>query len=252
MSIKTNGVGQSVNLLNGVAGIDSFQNVADLTICGWMFIDALPGAPQFNLGGLAGLSTGSPAPPGPSTEARAEVYITSTGKISYSGQSQDGGAGIGGTTVGTYLAAGQRVHLAVVFRYTAKVVSFFVDGVFAEDVAAAFVDNTTANTPSSNGDLNADEDVTAGLAILIGRTEDIRFYNRALTPDEIQTIFTCEGIDGIVRGLTNRWQLDEQPPGTVVAAGFPRDVGNATLNGVNFGSPVYADTFKCAFRRRVA
>lgn len=52
----------------------------------------------------------------------------------------------------------------------------------------------------------------------ITNMDDLRYYNRALSASEIQTIYTCAGAtDGIISGLMAYYQADEQYPGTSVS-----------------------------------
>jgi len=53
---------------------------------------------------------------------------------------------------------------------------------------------------------------TAGCAFI----EDVRFYNRLLTQNEVKIIVKERGKDGITNGLWGRWLLDDYPLGTVI------------------------------------
>ncbi|KKL97978.1 hypothetical protein LCGC14_1829030 [marine sediment metagenome] len=84
-----------------------------------------------------------------------------------------------------------------------------------------------------------------------GDIDDARIYDRALTAEEILTIFTARGTDGIVDGLLSRYQLNEQPPGTVVpvTADFVKDAGPSKNDGDAVGGPIYSDSI-LRFRRK--
>ncbi len=84
-----------------------------------------------------------------------------------------------------------------------------------------------------------------------GDIDDARIYQRALSAEEILTIFTARGTDGIVDGLLSRYHLNEQPPGTVapVTANFVKDVGPSKNDGDAVGGPIYSDSI-LRFRRK--
>ena len=70
---------------------------------------------------------------------------------------------------------------------------------------------------------------------------DIRFYNRVLTPAEIQTIYQARGGDDIVYGMTSRWPMFEGAPGaTISGTGVVKDIG-ADKN--NFSSATGAPSY---------
>ncbi len=84
-----------------------------------------------------------------------------------------------------------------------------------------------------------------------GDIDDARIYQRALTAEEILTIFTARGTDGIVDGLLSRYQLNEQPTGIVapVTADFVKDAGPSKNDGDAVGGPIYSDSI-LRFRRK--
>lgn len=85
-----------------------------------------------------------------------------------------------------------------------------------------------------------------------GLIDDVRWYDRALSAAEIQTIYGVRGVDGIVDTLVNRMQLKEQAPGATPGAGAVKDVSGSQLGGsVTVGAPAYGDGV-LRFRRRVA
>jgi hypothetical protein len=69
--------------------------------------------------------------------------------------------------------------------------------------------------------------------------EDVRVYTRALSPNELETIFAAQGVDGIASGLHFKWGLNENAPGvTVPVSGNPiRSLSNELANG-NAGGTV--------------
>jgi hypothetical protein len=85
-----------------------------------------------------------------------------------------------------------------------------------------------------------------------GILDDIRYYSRLLSADEIGTIHACRGVDGIVSGLQRRIILNEQAPGVVAAGvGTVKDSGQQQQNGTPSFSPVYA-AGQLRYRRKVS
>jgi len=61
--------------------------------------------------------------------------------------------------------------------------------------------------------------------------EDLRFYNRALSQAEVETIFACQGTDGIMQGGIARYQMDEGAPGVIIGeTAHVKDVWNNALH----------------------
>lgn len=74
----------------------------------------------------------------------------------------------------------------------------------------------------------------------LGRMEDLRVYSRALSINELTTIYNCKGSDSIVDGLLGRWVMDGQT-GQSLSGGTVVDSGPYGLNAAVTGSPSYAD-----------
>jgi hypothetical protein len=54
---------------------------------------------------------------------------------------------------------------------------------------------------------------------LVGQLADCRIYNRALSANEIKTIYATQGHDGINYGLVGKWILDEGFNGQLAVSG---------------------------------
>jgi len=82
-----------------------------------------------------------------------------------------------------------------------------------------------------------------------GAMEDFRIYNRVLLPEEIETIATCDGTDGILEGLQYWWPLNDGALGT--SNPHPIDIINGTDTLVVRGitDPTYAEGITRPFRR---
>jgi hypothetical protein len=85
-----------------------------------------------------------------------------------------------------------------------------------------------------------------------GTLDDIRYYSRLLSGDEIGTIHACRGVDGIAMGLQRLFRMNEAAPATVAAGvGTVKDAGPVQQNGTPTFSPVYASG-ELRFRRKVS
>lgn len=83
-----------------------------------------------------------------------------------------------------------------------------------------------------------------------GVVDDIRVYERALSTEEIQTIFACRGTDGIHDGLSVWYPLNEGAEGATVTACY--EVTENAPDCVNVtGTPVYNYDAGLKRRRRV-
>lgn len=73
--------------------------------------------------------------------------------------------------------------------------------------------------------------------------EDCRLYDRALSANELLTMFNERGVDGIVDGLLHRWLLNEWVPGaTASGAGTTKDSGPGQVNGTPLNNPLGAQS----------
>lgn len=128
-------------------------------------------------------------------------------------------------------------------------------------------DDTGANTTNSiyvNGILNISEskqdayvdnfqltlgaNLTGG-DVLNAELEDVRMYDRVLSAAEIETMYCCQGHDGIIYGLLHRWLLNEGSDGQVVSGSESviDYFGDVPLTPTN--SPIYRPSY-LSFRRR--
>jgi alpha-tubulin suppressor-like RCC1 family protein len=76
---------------------------------------------------------------------------------------------------------------------------------------------------------------------LKGFLEDVRIYNRVLSSDEIKTIYSCQGCDGIVYGLQHRFLFNEKPIGTAATGTGSIKCSGPDCNDMTpDNSPVYS------------
>lgn len=242
MPLDFDGTNDAVDL---GSSIPAANGVGALTVMAWVNMDDSPSGNEFlclsiNNGGV------------PTDTSRIEFgRITggvSAGAPQAQGRAPDAGAAqnVNGTTI---VPNNAWMHVAMVFDFANATFSIYEDGVL--DVSAGVTVNATTDaTDSAAGAIFAEDQAASGFSD--GRGEDFRIYNRALTADEIQTIFQCRGVDGIVEGLVNRWLLNEGPVGSSPSgAGSIKDVGPGQRNVDPVDAPVYA-AGEQRYRRRVA
>jgi hypothetical protein len=145
----------------------------------------------------------------------------------------------------TNLATGTWYHLAGI--YDGANVKIYVNGVEEDSTAdTGNINSTTAPIRIGMGSGTPPEEP------MDGTIDDVRIYDRGLSPDEILTIFSSEGVDGIIQNLQGRWVMDEDTSGdTASGAGSVKDIGPNGLNGTPTNTPTYA-TGQLRFRRKQA
>jgi hypothetical protein len=244
--------------------VSSLTNVAGVTLMGWVKLNSVPpiGASPADKYTPLAVSIGNATV---TSQSRAELEIQNTGplpKISIVMRALNGDAGdvyssdsaTGNSQISPFLIAGTVYHLAVTFDYITRIANLYINGLIAKGPSAVQTSSTSGNTSATNSfnaELGSEEDPTGG-EFMDGFIEDQRVYSRVLGPDEIQTVYNCMGVDGIVLGLKQRYCLDDSAPGVAASASSPPDHGVLGLNGsVISGSPVYAPSLATTFRRRL-
>lgn len=81
---------------------------------------------------------------------------------------------------------------------------------------------------------------------------DVRVYFRALSPEEIQTIYYARGHDGIVDSLVRRWLFNESTIGAGAIAGGVKDAGPMQGATLTLGSTPSYEGDRISKRRKLA
>ncbi len=200
------------------------QNVAGGTIMGWGTLRLLAGTQS--MWGCYGGIVGS---------TRTKLSVLSAGQIELRARSLDGDA-TSAFSSGNLITTTARFHIAGVYLFSGKIGIAYFNGVAV--TAGTFANMTagnTSNTASTLSRMGSNE--TGSTNAWSGEMEDVRVYNRALSADEIATIYALAGKDSILEGLQARWPLSEQPPG--VAASDISDLSANAFGGVVGGSVIY-------------
>lgn len=112
----------------------------------------------------------------------------------------------------TVIAAGSIYHLCGVRDDSAGLLRMYVNGVEESTAAAGGPPAASA----SNLNLGRRPDDTR---YFDGTLEDLRVYNRVLSPAEIEIMYQSRGRDKIFQGLLGRWISEERAPGTILSTG---------------------------------
>lgn len=137
----------------------------------------------------------------------------------------------------------------IVGTYDGATVRIYVDGVERDSLAVTGNINSTT-TPVRIGAGSGSP--ISGEEPFNGTIDDVRIYDRGLSPEEILTVFAAEGVDGIIQNLQARWTMDEDTSGnTASGAGTVKDIGPNGLDGTPTNTPTYA-TGQLRFRRKQA
>ncbi len=142
------------------------------------------------------------------------------------------------------LHTGQLYHIGVV--YTGSNIIFYRDGQQTGSSSKGGIIDTDASVETWIGD-----NPGTHRKEFDGEISDVRLYERALSAEEMQTIYALKGKDGIYRGLKHRWTLDESGEGVLATgADTVRDhIGNQA--GTPNSSPTYRGNEITPYRRVV-
>lgn len=253
-----------MSVLRGTAdtifhGIDipSLNNVAGATLCAWVRLNSLPPVGVDPTDKYAPISI-SKGPPSafPTNDSRIEMEIENDPgplpKINVVARTLDADGGNSLSSASGEIIAGTVYHIAVVADYTNMVLMIFKNGVeLIRQVMSGMTAGNTSATNSASGAIGSED--SGSPEQLDGYLEDERIYSRVLTPEEIQTIYECQGIDGIVRGLEQRYELQDNASNVLLSNSTPDNSGSQPgFNAfVTAGTPRYAESIAPTFRRRL-
>jgi hypothetical protein len=229
MAASFNGVDQGIDIGRNLS---DFQNIAIGTMMCWVYLKSPHTGTSPTLMGL------TPGGANPGFDDRATIYLSVATNWGLAGRALDGGV-LDFEDTGVLPPLYQWIHVAAVFRYVANSWSLYVNGVSVFQASAALGGVNTSDTPSNQGALMAEQDVTNNY--VNGLMDDARLYNREVSPNELLTIVAARGADGIYAGMTSRWMLNELAPGNAVVAAVNSAEGQRRI-GVPAGTPLYTDS----------
>lgn len=257
MSVEFDGVAdairQGLNLptLNGVDGA---------SFAFWLFLDTLPptGPDPTDKYCPMAISVGPGTDP-PNNTSRMEVEVHSEptqteAHYNITARALDSDSGSVLSSDPATAQAQTPVHIVATVNFQTRVGHLYINGLESGLDFSAIFDNMTAGSTSATnsavGSVGSEDSGTP--EFLDGRVEDMRIYARELTPQEAQTIFATEGIDGIVRGLQKRFEFQDNADGITTTQSSPADSGSQQMNPATLtGAPTYRESIRPTFRRRV-
>jgi len=132
----------------------------------------------------------------------------------------------------TYLVANQKMF--VVFLYDGSNMKLYLNNIESGSVAKTGNISTSSIVSAYIGD-------TPGAARNFdGVIDDVRIYTRALSVNEMTTIYYSESKDDIVYGLFSRWLMNESSISAVASEiNSIIDVSDSKKHGTPAGSPTY-------------
>ena len=245
MSIDFIGTNESMSM--GFS-LPQLRNVAGASGCAWVDLDAFPVAADPS-GTIFEISVGPPGTPTLDVARFAISYRdirairTATRALDADASSNDD------TSAGSALAG--LSHIASSIDYNTRVVKTYIKGVLVmTNIANNVTAGNTSNTLSKTGSIGSANDNLA--EFINGRIEDLRIYSRVLSDNEVQTIFECQGVDGIVFGLESRWEMQSGPDGATVNQISASDSAQQQDDAFVFnGTPTYRPSIAPTFRRRL-
>jgi hypothetical protein len=251
MSMEFDGVDDGLRM--GLS-IPSLQNVTGSSIMSWIKVTGMPNPAIDDKATVIGTSIG-PAP-GLSDSTRTKIKIHDPAPAGSDTHFRCDTQALDGDSNSVVRADGgsaglELCHIAATVDYTTREVKIYKNGVLIKQGIATNM--TAGNTSNTLGKVGSVAVSPGGITQFFdGFEEDARLYSRVLSAAEIATIFACEGVDGIVFGLQQRYELQSGPAGALASSVSPQDVAQQQISAsVSSGVPLYQESITPTFRRRL-
>lgn len=148
-------------------------------------------------------------------------------------------------------AAGTLYQIVMGSDYAANLMSIYRQGALdATAVPGTPFASPSSNTAAMESYIGIDLNDPVNTSNFAGVMEDVRYYTRALSLAEVQTINACRGTDGILQSLIARYLMQDGPAGAVPGAGQVKDRGPSGLHALGVLATWAADS-RLKWRRRV-
>jgi tRNA A-37 threonylcarbamoyl transferase component Bud32 len=175
-ALRFDGVDDYVDL---GANLGMLRNAAEVTLAAWINL-----AEGFGPSSVIAFSVGGTS--APSATSRAQLEITADGALRAGARASDTETQKPVDSAPGTVAAGSWTHVACVIRYNANRIVVYRDGVEVASAFPAFARPAAADTDSRNAALGSQDDGSA--TFFKGRMDDVRIYNRALSPAEVAAL----------------------------------------------------------------
>jgi hypothetical protein len=210
MAVRFNGTNDA---LGTTAPISVLNGLSRATIMAW----CRPNGPVTGTPTVFAASIGPP--PGLSGSSRFSIDRNAGGggQITVTVRTSDGAGAFGmGAGGGNDYLSSQWQHVAAVLWLDFNVGTIYQNGnqLNGYQTLTGLLGTAFSSTDPKALAVGANEDFASGF--WNGDIEDCRIYNWALSQDDINTIISGKGKDGIVSGLQVRYPLTDGPIGTAV------------------------------------
>jgi hypothetical protein len=188
---KFDGLNDYVSLGNNAVGVD-INGASGTTVSYWVNLSGTPTAG--NTFQPIGIVIGDSA-------AGLDSKIDSNRNISFGGRSSlsDNFQNVGST--GT-LTEGTWTHVTGIYDYFNKKIYIYINGTLDTSQTVSFAANTYTNSWTSGADLIGN--FTSQTRYLNGKIDDVRIYNRTLSPSEVSQLYAW------APGPVGYWNMDEK------------------------------------------
>lgn len=213
-------VGNIVTIQDVIPNQFNLSNVPIIAATGTQFtVTSNATGSYVNPSGFAYLVPGAPT----TLSSRISLEIQNGGVINFIGRASDTDSEHDCTTGSGLITAGTWQHLCGVNDYVAQTQTIYIDGVQVfQSTGVAFSGMATGAPPSRNSHIGAQDDGTQ--SFFDGQIHDFRVFSRALSADEIMTIYNALGTDNIYYKLDCRYLLSEATVGATIGTGGANQV----------------------------
>lgn len=205
------------------------KNCTGYTISAWVYITNLSVERD-----IVAISVGAAAS---TATSRASLVVTPSGQVMMISRASDADV-----EHNCYGAAGAIVvntwyHILGITDLVAATQVVFVNGVQSGQTSAVtFNQAVTSNTNAYNSCIGSQDNGSANM--MSGKIHDVRIYNRELSLQEISTIYTSGGKDGIIYGLEGHFLLSEETSGATLTTAI--NTGTVRTSGTGVNTPTYS------------
>lgn len=240
MAVRLNGTTDAL----GAVDVPVVKNVAQATIMAWCRPRGLPTGVAGNPT-VIGCSIGPP--PGLSGASRLSIDRAAGVRINITIRALDSDPGTGVSTNGIDYTESVWQHVAATLNFTTRTCQIYINGVVqplfpSGNTSEVVVNSTAGNTSNTNCKgvgIGVNEDFISGF--WPGDIEDCRIYSRLVQPNELLTIYSSCGVDGIFDSLEARWPLTGPIGQNVVSCPNISSLGSVPPATVQAGTPVFTD-----------
>lgn len=141
------------------------------------------------------------------------------------------------------VSTGTLYHVCAVAEWTNQILRLYINGVQNNSVAVAGWTANCSNTASTAATIGG-----RSAEYIDATLDDLRAYNRVLTPNEVANIFGARGRDTVVNGMVERWKLMNASIGS--SMGTSPSIGSNQGGAVGSNSPLIAASLSTVTRAR--